>query len=144
MEFRGAPPTSPHGLAVLHECSNLGGIASHGTGDYFLAGSSTATMASGGVPWLPEIITFVHPVSQVWFYGCSCGSATNYNLSLQGYDGPGATGAEIATESKLTSANWQLWKITAPGDSAFSSVKLSGPAGSHTLVMDDLEWRWVE
>lgn len=142
--FRGAPPTSPHGLAALHECSNLGGVGSHVTGDYFLAGISTATMANSGVPWLPEVITFIHPVSEVWFYGCSCGSGTGYTLSLQGYDGPDATGALIAIESKLTTTDWQLWRITAPEDSPFSSVKLSGPAGSHTLVIDDLEWRWVE
>ena len=143
VRFRGGTPASPHGLAVLHECSKLGGITSHGTGDYFLAGSDTAKMANEGVPRLPEVVTFIHPVSEVWFYACSCGKAGGYTLQLHGYEGPDATGAQIASDSRLTDQTWQLWKVTAPASNAFRSVKLSKDPITHNLVLDDLEWKWV-
>ena len=133
-----------NGLAVLHECSNLE-TSSHSTGDYFLAGSSIATMANGGVPWLPEVISFDHPVSEVWFFGCICGSDFgSYTLFLHGYDGPDATGSMIASDSRPTTKDWQLWKVTAPANSTFRSAVLTYTGDAHTLVVDDLGWRWAE
>ena len=144
VEFHGDTPTSLNGLAVLHECSNFGGITSHTTGDYFLAGIDGVQMLNGGNPFLPEVITFIHPVSEIWFYACSCGSSFSYTLFLHGYDGPDATGTQIVSDSRLTTTDWQLWKVTAPENKAFRSVKLSGTVGARNLVVDDLEWKWAE
>ena len=95
---------------------------------------------------MPEVITFVYPVSELWLYACSCGSSFSYTLILQGYEGPEATGVEIATASRPTTRSWEQWRITAPEGTAFRSVKLTAStnAGSATLVLDDLEWDWVE
>ena len=102
-----------NGLAVLHECGNFE-IGSHSTGDYFLAGRPTAEMANSGVSWLPEVITFTHPVTELSLYACGCRTSLGYSLSLTGYAGPQATGAELANHSQLTTREWQLWTVEAP------------------------------
>ena len=141
VSFRGDTPTSINGLAVLHKSSGFG-IGSHGTGDYFFAGIDGGSMLNGGNPFLPEAIDFVQGVTQVWLYGCSCGGPA-FTMTLEGYDGPGAAGSVLASESHSTSNSWQLWSISAPSGSSFRSVKLSHGGGAHTVVVDDLEWRWA-
>ncbi len=135
--------TDVNGLAVLHECSNLE-IQSHSPGEYFLAGNSSATMVDSGVPWLPEVITFSHPVYEVWLYACKCGSLFgNYVLSLHGYDEPNATGILIGSDSRATTSDWQQWKLTASLDRPIRSIKLTATGEGHILVVDDLEWKWA-
>ena len=143
--FRGDAPDSLDGLAVLHECSNLG-TSSHSTGDYFLAGINGFPLKNGGNPFLPEVISFVHPVSEVSFYGCSCGSSFSYTLAVHGYGGPEGTGTELAADSRATTRQWQVWKVTAPDGAAFRSVVLRGNPNSPSIhvIVDDLQWIWVE
>ena len=136
--FSGDSPAS--GMAVLHRCANLD--TPPGTGDYFLVGNSSAVMASGGVPWLPAVITFNHPVSEVEVRACSCGSPIAYTLRLRGYAGPHASGEEIGEDSRVTEGQWMEWRLAAPPNRRIQSVKLDESGGGRSLVLDRLEWRW--
>jgi hypothetical protein len=140
VSFSGATPGA--GLAVLHRCANLDTPAGT-TGDYFLVGIHDAIMANGEAPWLPEVITFSYPVHQVTVLACSCGSAIRYSLSLRGYEGPQATGEEVAAEEKATDGQWQAWRVSAPADRHMRSVTLTEPGNGWVLVVDRLEWRWA-
>ena len=102
-------------------------------------------MANGGVPWLPEVVTFSQPVSEVSLFACSCGSIFGgYTLSIHGYDGPDGTGTEVANDSRLTTNDWQVWRIVAPTNVTIRSIVLSETGGAGTLVLDDLEWKRAE
>ena len=136
--FSGDAPTS--GMAVLHRCANLDTPPS--TGDYFLVSNSSAVMASGGVPWLPAVITFSYPVSEVEVRACSCGSSIGYTLRLRGYTGPHASGEEIGEDSHVTEGRWMEWRLVAPPNRSIQSVQLDESGGGRLLVVDLLEWRW--
>ena len=102
-------------------------------------------MANGGVPWLPEVVTFSQPVSEVSLFACSCGSIFGgYTLSIHGYDGPDGTGTEVANDSRLTTNDWQVWRIVDPTNVTIRSIVLSETGGAGTLVLDDLEWKRAE
>ena len=130
------------GLAVLHRCSNLG-PGSHSTGDYFLAGNERATLSNGGIPRLPITIAFSHDVTEVSLWAAQGVKSQPFTLSIRGYNGPNATGDEVVTASQATTFTWQRWTLAAPTGKTIKSVVVAKSTEGHSLVIDDLEWKWA-
>ena len=130
------------GLTVLHRCSNLG-PGSHSTGDYFLVGNERATLSNGGIPRLPLTIDFSQDVTEVSLWAAHGVKSQPFTLNIRGYDGPGSTGDEVVTVSQTTTPTWQRWTVAAPAGKAIRSLVVSKSPEGHSLIIDDLEWRWA-
>ena len=130
------------GLAVLHRCSNLG-PGSHSTGDYLLAGNERATMSNGGIPRLPVTISFSHGVTEVSLWAAHGVKSLPFTLSIRGYDGPRATGDEVAASFQATAPTWRQWRVVVPAGQTIRSVVVAKSSEGHSLTIDDLEWRWA-
>lgn len=114
-----------NGGAILHEDSAFG--VSGYSSPNFLAFNSQSTLQDGGIPTMPETLTFRRPVSHVQF---NVGSSTGTSLEADAYD---AEGHSVASLGIVAAQGLATVTLSAPG---IVRVELTWSGGQ--LVLDDL------
>jgi hypothetical protein len=126
-------PNAKSGGAVLHECSSFN-VTGHSS-PHFLAFNCGSTLATGGVPFLPEKIIFTTPVSGV---SMKIGSLSSAGQSIT-VTATTAMGGVVDIENvvldpalatiNLTSAKSNIKKVV---------IKVSPGSNACVLVIDDI------
>jgi hypothetical protein len=124
-------PNAKSGGAVLNECSNFG-VTGYSSPN-FLAFNCISTLATGGVPFLPETISFKPPVSGVSLK-IGGGSTVGQSVRITPKGSKDVGFVDVILASAVTTVNFISTK------SNIKSVVITLPPGSTacSFVIDDI------
>lgn len=123
-------PNGNDGGAVLDQCSNFGGMNAI-SGTQFLAFNRDATMQNGGVPWVPETVSFNFPVSNVSAYFSGGGSTSTVTFSA--FDG--ASNPVDSVTSVVDPSTWTQLSLNGAG---IRYVVMEATEQDARFIVDDL------